>query len=62
MKKFIAVLFVLMLSTSTFASGLGEMGKGECIYADNGSRKVEEVVDVEPEEVSTESSEVSSQQ
>jgi hypothetical protein len=45
MKKFIAVLFVLMISNSAFA--LGEMGKGECIYADNGPRVEEVVADVE---------------
>ena len=54
MKKFITILFVLMLSNSAFA--LGEMGKGECIYADNGKRKVEEVAVVATEEVSAESS------
>lgn len=56
MKKFITVLFVLMLSNSAFA--LGEMGKGECIYADNGTRKVEEAVVVTTEEVTEEAKEL----
>jgi hypothetical protein len=50
MKKFIAVLFVLMLSNSVLA--MGEMGKGECIDADNGPRK-REVAEVVVEEVET---------
>jgi hypothetical protein len=54
MKKFITVLFVLMLSNSAFA--LGEMGKGDCIYSDNGTRKVEEVVAVITQEAAADNS------
>ena len=50
MKKFIGLLFVLTLSNSVLA--MGEMGKGECIYADNGPRSTE-VVEIVVEEAET---------
>ena len=51
MKKLIAVLLTFMLSNSVLA--MGEMGKGECIYADNGSRKSAEVIETTDQETAT---------
>jgi hypothetical protein len=55
MKKFIVVLFVLMLSNSALA--MGEMGKGECIYSDNGPRVTEVSEEAVVKEVETTDSE-----
>lgn len=57
MKKLIIVLFTLMLSNSALA--IGEMGKGDCTDADNGSRKVVQVTEVEQDTTTVEEEETS---